>query len=163
MYRYIHPKISLELIQTSLHPPGDVPPSAGPNTKMVEWLPQNDPLGHNKTRLFITHAGVNSMYEAGYHGIPVVAVSLFFDQFDNARKMEQRGIGLTVDIHTTNTKELGDAIFPFVNGRCHLKQSLPFLKQSLPFITVVAISIHASSDKNAGVNIENEGVNNENR
>ena len=44
-----------------------------------------------------------------------------------------------------------DAIFPFVNGRCHLKQSLPFLKQSLSFITVVAISIHASSDKNAGV------------
>ena len=43
------------------------------------------------------------------------------------------------------------AIFPFVNGRCHLKQSLPFLKQSLPFITVVAISVHASSDKNAGV------------
>ena len=43
------------------------------------------------------------------------------------------------------------AIFPFVNGRCHLKQLLPFLKQSLPFITVVAISIHAGSDKNAGV------------
>ena len=40
------------------------------------------------------------------------------------------------------------AIFPFVNGRCHLEQSWPFLKQSLPFITVVAISIHASSDKN---------------
>ena len=36
------------------------------------------------------------------------------------------------------------AIFPFVKGRCHLKQSLPF-------ITVVAISIHAGSDKNAGV------------
>ena len=42
----------------------------------------------------------------------------------------------------------GGAIFPFVNGRCHLKQSLLFLKQSLPFITVVAISVHASSDKN---------------
>ena len=42
----------------------------------------------------------------------------------------------------------GDAIFPFVNGRCHLEQSLPFLKQSLPFITVVAILVHASSDKN---------------
>ena len=30
-------------------------------------------------------------------------------------------------------------LIPFVNGRCHLKQPLPFLKQSLPFITVVAI------------------------
>ena len=40
---------------------------------------------------------------------------------------------------------LAGAIFPFVNGRCHLEQSLPFLKHSLPFITVVAISIHASN------------------
>ena len=77
---------------------------------MVEWLPQNDLLGHNKTRLFITHAGVNSMYEAGYHGVPVVAVPLFADQFGNAGKLEGKGMGLTVDIHTTNTKELGDTI-----------------------------------------------------
>ena len=48
----------------------------------------------------------------------------------------------------TSAHCIGAAIFPFVNGRCHLEQSLPFLKQSLPFITVVAISIHASSDKN---------------
>ena len=30
-------------------------------------------------------------------------------------------------------KRPDDAIFPFVNGRCHLEQSLSFLKQSLPF------------------------------
>ena len=39
------------------------------------------------------------------------------------------------------TRLFGEAIFPFVNGRCHLEQSVPFLKQSLLFITVVAISM----------------------
>ena len=32
------------------------------------------------------------------------------------------------------------AIFPFVNGRCHLKQSLPFLKQSSPFQSTRAVT-----------------------
>ena len=51
----------------------------------------------------------------------------------------------------SGTRRDAEAVFPFVNGCCHLEQSLPFLKQSLPFITVVVISINASSDKNAGV------------
>ena len=35
------------------------------------------------------------------------------------------------DRHIGVLERVTNAIFPFVNGRCHLEQSLPFLKQSL--------------------------------
>ena len=35
----------------------------GSNTKVVSWLPQNDVLGHPRTRAFLSHCGANSLYE----------------------------------------------------------------------------------------------------
>ena len=32
-------------------------------TQVVQWAPQNDVLGHPKTRAFLTHGGVNGLYE----------------------------------------------------------------------------------------------------
>ena len=31
--------------------------------QVVQWAPQNDVLGHPKTRAFLTHGGVNGLYE----------------------------------------------------------------------------------------------------
>lgn len=31
--------------------------------QVVTWMPQNDILGHPKTRVFVTHCGMNSLYE----------------------------------------------------------------------------------------------------
>lgn len=31
--------------------------------QVVQWAPQNDLLGHAKTRAFLTHGGVNGLYE----------------------------------------------------------------------------------------------------
>ena len=33
--------------------------------QVVRWLPQNDILAHPRTRAFLSHCGVNSMYEVG--------------------------------------------------------------------------------------------------
>ena len=32
------------------------------NVLALDWLPQNDILGHNKTRLFVTHAGSYTLH-----------------------------------------------------------------------------------------------------
>jgi UDP:flavonoid glycosyltransferase YjiC (YdhE family) len=42
------------------------------NVLFLPWLPQNDLLGHPKTKLFITHCGKNGIFEALYHGIPMI-------------------------------------------------------------------------------------------
>ena len=63
--------------------------SLGSNIKLVDWAPQNDVLGHYAVKAFVTHAGINSMYEAAYHAKPVVAVPLIAAQPENAVKMKQ--------------------------------------------------------------------------
>lgn len=39
-----------------------------------------DVLGHPNLRVFMTHCGVHSMWEAAFHGVPVVAVPFQFEQ-----------------------------------------------------------------------------------
>lgn len=50
---------------------GEKPSTLGNNTLLVNWLPQNDLLGHPKTRAFVTHRGTNGIYEGIYHGVPM--------------------------------------------------------------------------------------------
>lgn len=39
-----------------------------------------DVLGHPNTKAFVSHCGVHSINEAAYHGVPVVAVPIQFEQ-----------------------------------------------------------------------------------
>lgn len=42
------------------------------NVKLVKWMPQNDLLGHEKIKVFVTHGGRNSIEESAYHGVPLL-------------------------------------------------------------------------------------------
>ena len=66
-----------------------------PSVHVVAWAPQNDVLGHPALRAFVTHSGINSMYEAAWHGVPVAAVPLDAEQADNAAKagVQRRSAG----------------------------------------------------------------------
>jgi UDP-glucoronosyl and UDP-glucosyl transferase len=55
------------------------------NILMRPWIPQQDLLGHPAVKVFMTHGGIHSMYEALFHGQPMVLMPLGIDQFDNAR------------------------------------------------------------------------------
>uniref|UniRef100_A0A3Q2ZI29 UDP-glucuronosyltransferase n=1 Tax=Kryptolebias marmoratus TaxID=37003 RepID=A0A3Q2ZI29_KRYMA len=70
---------------------GEKPSSLGNNTLLVNWLPQNDLLGHPKTRVFVAHGGLNGLYEAMCLGVPVLGMPLLFDQFDNIVRLKMRG------------------------------------------------------------------------
>jgi UDP-N-acetylglucosamine:LPS N-acetylglucosamine transferase len=68
----------------------------GPNVLVVPWVDYNDVLGHPATRLFISHCGVHSMYEAAFHGVPVLALPFTPDQGECAVRFTQTGVGLAV-------------------------------------------------------------------
>ncbi|XP_047437457.1 UDP-glucuronosyltransferase 2C1-like [Mugil cephalus] len=70
---------------------GDRPATLGNNTLVVDWMPQNDLLGHPKIKLFVAHGGTNGVQEAIYHGVPVVGIPVFFDQYDNLLRLKDRG------------------------------------------------------------------------
>lgn len=47
---------------------------------LVLYLAGQDVLGHPNTHVFMSHCGVHSVYEAAFHGVPVVAVPFQFEQ-----------------------------------------------------------------------------------
>ncbi|XP_064629643.1 UDP-glucosyltransferase 2-like isoform X2 [Lineus longissimus] len=60
------------------------------NVLAASWLPQNDVLGHENIKLFVTHCGNSGQHEALYHGIPMVGFPLFGDQMFNCKRVEGR-------------------------------------------------------------------------
>ena len=53
---------------------------------------------------------MNSIMEAIYHGIPVVCVPFQGDQIDNAVRVKNKGLGLTVSPKLLTTESLKTAI-----------------------------------------------------
>lgn len=89
---------------------GQRPANLGNNTLLVKWLPQNDLLGHPKTRGFVTHGGTNGVQEAIFYGVPVVGLPLFFDQPDNLSRIRAKGGAVIVDIAMLDRHIFADAL-----------------------------------------------------
>ncbi|XP_065770122.1 UDP-glucuronosyltransferase 2B17-like isoform X3 [Muntiacus reevesi] len=95
---------------------GKKPDTLGPNTRLYKWLPQNDLLGHPKTKAFITHGGSNGVYEAIYHGIPMVGLPLFADQADNIARMKAKGTAVRLDLESMSSRDLLNALKEVINN-----------------------------------------------
>ena len=80
------------------------------NVHLFSWLPQNDVLGHTRTILFITHYGNGAISEAIYHGVPMVGLPVFAEQFHNAAQIVERGLGVVLDVKHFTASELVSAI-----------------------------------------------------
>ncbi|XP_069746431.1 UDP-glucuronosyltransferase 2A1-like isoform X1 [Narcine bancroftii] len=94
---------------------GEAPKTLASNTKLYNWLPQNDLLGHPKTRAFITHGGTNGIYEAIYHGVPIIGIPLFADQPDNMVHMKAKGVAVVLQFPTLTRQDLVDALNTVIN------------------------------------------------
>ncbi|XP_011782470.1 PREDICTED: UDP-glucuronosyltransferase 2A1 isoform X1 [Colobus angolensis palliatus] len=94
---------------------GKKPATLGNNTQLYDWIPQNDLLGHPKTKAFITHGGTNGIYEAIYHGVPMVGVPMFADQHDNIAHMKAKGAAVEVNLNTMTSVDLLSALRTVIN------------------------------------------------
>ncbi|XP_038050047.1 UDP-glucuronosyltransferase 2C1-like [Patiria miniata] len=88
---------------------GKLPKALGNNTKVVKWLPQNDLLGHQKTRAFISHGGLSSLHQCIYHAVPIVGIPVFGDQTDNVIRLRAKGMAVLVDIRRLTERSIYDA------------------------------------------------------
>ncbi|KAG8515575.1 LOW QUALITY PROTEIN: UDP-glucuronosyltransferase 1-1 [Galemys pyrenaicus] len=98
---------------------GTPPSNLAKNTILVKWLPQNDLLGHPKTRAFITHSGSHGIYEGICNGVPMVMLPLFGDQMDNAKRMETRGAGISLNVLEMTSDDFANAIKTVVNDKSY--------------------------------------------
>ncbi|XP_075612010.1 UDP-glucuronosyltransferase 1A1 isoform X2 [Balearica regulorum gibbericeps] len=96
---------------------GEVPPNLPKNVKLLKWLPQNDLLAHPKTRAFITHGGSHGVYEGICNAVPMVLMPLFGDQMDNAKRVESRGAGVTLNILEMTSKDISTALKAVINDK----------------------------------------------
>uniref|UniRef100_A0A8C4T4P9 UDP-glucuronosyltransferase n=1 Tax=Erpetoichthys calabaricus TaxID=27687 RepID=A0A8C4T4P9_ERPCA len=103
---------------------GETPETLAPNTRLYNWIPQNDLLGHPKTRAFITHGGTNGIYEAIYHGIPMVGIPMFGDQPDNMVHMKAKGAAVVVNFNTMTSQDLVDALNTVINNPTYKESAM---------------------------------------
>ncbi|XP_052054370.1 UDP-glucuronosyltransferase 2B17-like isoform X2 [Apodemus sylvaticus] len=103
---------------------GKRPASLGPNTRVYKWLPQNDLLGHPKTKAFVTHGGANGLYEAIQHGIPMIGIPLFGEQHDNIAHMVAKGAAVTLNIRTMSSSDLLSALQEVIDNPFYKKNAM---------------------------------------
>ncbi|XP_041643350.1 UDP-glucuronosyltransferase 2A2-like [Cheilinus undulatus] len=103
---------------------GEKPETLGANTRIYNWIPQNDLLGHPKTRAFITHGGANGIYEAIYHGVPMVGIPLFGDQPDNMAHLKAKGAAVTLEINFMTSEDLRDAVSTVINDKSYKENAM---------------------------------------
>ncbi|KAK1174543.1 UDP-glucuronosyltransferase 2A1-like isoform X4 [Acipenser oxyrinchus oxyrinchus] len=103
---------------------GEKPETLAPNTRVYDWIPQNDLLGHPKTKAFITHGGTNGIYEAIYHGIPMIGIPLFGDQPDNMVHMEVKGAAVVLNVNQMKTQDLVDALNNVIQNKTYKENAM---------------------------------------
>jgi MGT family glycosyltransferase len=72
------------------------------------FLPQ--PAILPQVDLVITHGGNNTVTEAFHHGKPMIVLPLFWDQVDNAQRVDEIGFGRRLSTYGFRDEELTDAI-----------------------------------------------------
>jgi UDP:flavonoid glycosyltransferase YjiC (YdhE family) len=73
-----------------------------------EFLPQVSVLPH--VDAVITHAGNNTTTECMWHGKPMLALPIFWDQHDNAQRVHETGCGLRLPTYSFADDELTGAL-----------------------------------------------------
>ncbi len=89
---------------------GKRPSTLGNNTLLVDWMPQNDLLGHPKTKVFYCtwwnqwgSRSFVSWCSSGWN-------SIFFDQYDNLVRLQDRGGAKIISLATLDQNTLHAAL-----------------------------------------------------
>ncbi|XP_054161727.1 NDP-glycosyltransferase YjiC-like [Oppia nitens] len=67
--------------------------------------------------LFITHGGNNSFTECMSFGKPMIVFPLFFDQFDNAQRVEDKGYDIRLNPYECSEQQLLQSINKLLNDK----------------------------------------------
>jgi MGT family glycosyltransferase len=86
-----------------------------PNMVGAEFLPQTSVLP--LVDLVITHGGNNTVTESLFFGKPMVVLPIFWDQHDNARRLDETGFGIHVGTYAHDPADLQAAIARLLDDR----------------------------------------------
>jgi MGT family glycosyltransferase len=87
-----------------------LPASTRSSLRILEWAPQRAVLAHPNVKVFVSHCGINSVYESVHTGTPIVGIPMFGDHQDMALRLADAEFGLWVDKRRFTVEELRAAI-----------------------------------------------------
>lgn len=93
--------------KTNISSLGNIPE----NFIIRDYIPQLEILKH--TSLFISHGGLNSVSEAIWHGVPIIAIPMANDQPAVAKRLSELGAGLMLnrnDLNSDSIRKTADTI-----------------------------------------------------
>jgi UDP:flavonoid glycosyltransferase YjiC (YdhE family) len=74
----------------------------------AQFVPQTAIVPH--CDVMITHGGNNTVGEAFTFGVPTIVLPLFWDQYDNAQRIDECGYGVRLSTYEFTDAELRSAI-----------------------------------------------------
>ena len=80
----------------------------GPNMYGDQFLPQPSILP--QCDLLITHGGNNTTCEGFHFGLPMIGLPLFWDQYDNAQRLDETGFGVRLPTYDWTEDQLVGAV-----------------------------------------------------
>jgi MGT family glycosyltransferase len=80
----------------------------------AEFLPQTSILP--QVDLVITHGGNNTVTEAFHVGVPMIVLPVFWDQYDNAQRVDELGYGVRLSTYDFDPAQMHAAIAELLGG-----------------------------------------------
>ncbi|KAG8034235.1 hypothetical protein G9C98_001320, partial [Cotesia typhae] len=108
-------KIAPTRVLMKIADPSLLPAGLPKNVITSTWLPQVAVLKHKNTKVFITHGGLMGTQESLAHGVPMVGIPIFGDQFTNLQIYERRKIAVVLNQEDITTESLTKAVTTVLN------------------------------------------------
>lgn len=98
------------------------------NVRIESWVPSvSAVLSHENVRVFVSHCGVNSVYESLAAGTPIVGIPMMAGQREMAVRVQDAGVGLTLNKSTFTAGELRSALLRVLHDES-FRRPLPALQ-----------------------------------
>lgn len=80
-------------------------------------------LAHPNIKVFISHGGLIGTLEAVFHGVPIIGIPVYGDQYKNLIKAEEAGTGTTLLYHDINEENLERILHEFLKDDSYLTRA----------------------------------------
>ncbi len=88
------------------HTYGDLLANRHPAWLFLDFAPQRAILDHPLTQIFLTHAGPSSADKALYHGVPMLAMTVYGDHLQNSMRLVTAGVAMSLNKDTFSAVQL---------------------------------------------------------
>ncbi|KAI6184932.1 Glucuronosyltransferase [Aphelenchoides bicaudatus] len=121
---------------------------------VTTYVPQNDLLANKRTKLLITNGGMSSIMEAVQYGVPMLGIPLYGNNYQTLTKMQQKGLGVTLDKNSITETTLYAAIRQVVDNPKYERNAQEIAKEFAersytPFDLVLNSIEHVSRHRSA--------------